>query len=191
VLVVEALCRHSKATAVAASVVAKATGEDSDAAFIAGLLHDIGKIVLASAEGMRYRMLFQKFKTSGGSISQSEKEDFGFDHSEIGGRLLDRWGLAPEIVIAVRYHHDVAAAVASAELTAVVTLADMIANGWEKRSASDPASLNNFTKAIEALNLDADAVAAITVQVDDQLKLEAALLATPTKGKSTPPAAKK
>ncbi|HEX4342813.1 MAG TPA: HDOD domain-containing protein [Verrucomicrobiae bacterium] len=190
VLAVEALCRHSMATAVASGVVAKAVGEDFDAAFIAGLLHDVGKIVLASAEGMRYRSLLQQFKTQGGAIAKAEKQHFGFDHAEIGGRLLDRWGLAPEIFIAVRYHHDVAGAVAASQLTAVVALADMIANGWEKRSATDPVSMENVATAVGVLNLDPEAVTALMTQVHEQLKLEADLLMSSSRGKPAPAAKK-
>jgi putative nucleotidyltransferase with HDIG domain len=176
VLAVESLCRHSMATAVAASVLAKNVGEPADAAFIAGLFHDVGKIVLASAEGSRYAAVFRQWKTSGASITAAEKQQFGFDHSEVGGRLVDRWGFPFETVIAVQFHHHVADAVAASELTAIVALADMISNGWEKRSASDPASLDNIANAVAILNFTPEKMAEVIGQVHEQLKVDAGLV---------------
>lgn len=94
VLEVEALCRHSKATAMAAAVVAKSAGEGENPAFIAGLLHDIGKIALASADGVRYRSRpwTGRHDVPSSSLSDWETKNFGFHHGEVGGRLLERWG---------------------------------------------------------------------------------------------------
>src|SRR6202012_781332 len=59
VVLVERLSRHSTMTALAASRIAREVGEPMVAAFTAGLLHDIGKIIFASAEGTKYLKLLE------------------------------------------------------------------------------------------------------------------------------------
>jgi putative nucleotidyltransferase with HDIG domain len=173
VLEVESLGRHSKATAVAAEVVAKSTGEEGGAAFIAGLLHDIGKIALASGEGVSYRLWTARNDPLGSSLSEWEKKNFGFDHGEVGGRLLERWGFPPEIALAVHYHHHIARAGDSTRLASTVALADMFAHAAEKKKATDASSQDNISKAANSLNLATDAVKNLMDRVNEELKRDA------------------
>lgn len=175
VLEVEALCRHSKVTAVAAGVIAKWVGEEENAAFIAGLLHDLGKIALASADGVRYRSRpwTGRHDVPGLSLSEWEMKNFGFNHGEVGGRLLTRWGFPQEIALAVQYHHRIIEAGDSARLASTVALADMFAHASEKRAATDSSSQENLTQAAGSLNLAADAVAGLRDRVHEALKRDA------------------
>ena len=102
---VEILWRHSVAVAVAAGVIAEETREDHATAFTAGLLHDIGKVVLVSANKDRYAQAVLDAGLFRRPILATEKHLFGFDHCEVGARLLIRWELPPNIVAAVRHHH--------------------------------------------------------------------------------------
>lgn len=186
VLEVEALCRHAIATAVAAGVIAKAVAENPDSAFIAGLLHDVGKIALASAQGVRYQALAREIKIQGGSLSQAEKKNFGFDHSEVGSRLLERWDLPPEVVLAVRYHHNLTGAADSGRLTATVVLANMLAKEEEKKSAGDPGTVDDIAQAISILSLAPGPLSAVMEEVHEALKRDAGLLkAAPGKSRPT------
>jgi putative nucleotidyltransferase with HDIG domain len=173
VLEVEALCRHSKATAVSAEVVAKAIGEQENTAFVAGLLHDIGKIALASAEGVRYRSSAVKNDLQGASLSEWEKKHFGFDHGEVGGRLLERWGFPQEIALAVQYHHNVARAGDPARLASTVAMADWLAHALEKKTATDASSQENLAKAASSLNLATEAVTILMGRVKEELGRDA------------------
>jgi putative nucleotidyltransferase with HDIG domain len=176
VLEVEALCRHSMATGVAAGVVATTVGAAADYAFITGLLHDVGKIALASEEGASYGRLFRNLKVEGKSLCAAEKDHFGFDHSEVGGALLNRWGLPPEVVQAVKYHHHLEGAGDSAQLTASVALADLLANHVEKKSAADFAGVEDFAQAVAILKLAPEAVMGVIAEVHEEFKRDAGLL---------------
>jgi putative nucleotidyltransferase with HDIG domain len=180
VLEVEALCRHSKATAVAAGVVAKSAGEEESGAFIAGLLHDVGKIALASAEGVRYRSSTGRNELQGSSLSEWEKKNFGFDHGEVGGRLLERWGFPPEIALAVQYHHNLVGAGDSTRLASTVALADLLAHAAEKKTAIDASSRESIAKAASSLNLASEAVTALMQRVNEELKRDAFALGRAT-----------
>jgi putative nucleotidyltransferase with HDIG domain len=99
------LWRRSVTTAVAASVVADKVGESNGAAFTSGLLHDIGKLILASVERAGYGQLLGSSRAASGSLVEVERSVYGTDHAEIGGRLLTRWNLPPEVCSAIQFHH--------------------------------------------------------------------------------------
>jgi HD-like signal output (HDOD) protein len=79
------------------------------AAYEAGLMHDIGKLVLATAAPAGAAKAASLVAVAGRSIVEAEQEVFGCDHGIVGAYLLDLWGLPPTIVEAVAYHHRPAA----------------------------------------------------------------------------------
>ncbi len=158
---VEELWHHSLATGVAAEVIAREIRESEVAAFTAGLLHDVGKLVLASAEGRKYGTLTQLADAEGASLVELERKVFGFDHSEIGARLLERWRLPAEVVAPIRHHHNLAGAGEHARLTATLALADTIANQLEEPAAQKAGGLTPCAEAAGFLYLTPASVAAI------------------------------
>lgn len=102
-------------------------GVDPDEAFSVALLHDIGKTALANSHHSEYEEIFEQVCESGGDFSPVEIETFGFDHAELGGRVVESWSLPPRAVAAIRYHHDPGALEtlpsADAQLTALITIA--------------------------------------------------------------------
>ncbi|MCK4546250.1 MAG: HDOD domain-containing protein [Candidatus Eisenbacteria sp.] len=102
------LWNHSMAAGVAAKAIA--TGENlpqasADHAFMAGLLHDSGKLVLASRLPDRYGAILLLAKKSGMRVHRAELESFGTTHAEIGAYLMGLWGLPDTIVEAIAFHH--------------------------------------------------------------------------------------
>ncbi len=89
----EALRIHSGISAVAAGTLALDVGESEGIAFTAGLLHDVGKLVLALAERDKYMAVMEECRIKGIPLSAGEKSQFGFSHIEVGARLLNRWGV--------------------------------------------------------------------------------------------------
>lgn len=77
----------------------------SDDAFMAGILHDIGKLVLIDHEPDRYDLVQRKARLARCPVDEIEREVFGVTHAEIGGYLLGIWGLPYPIVEAVANHH--------------------------------------------------------------------------------------
>jgi len=98
--------RHSLGTAETCRFLAQHTQlEKPEEAFIAGLIHDIGKMVLnqyALPEVYRATNLSQKERLS---IHEAEQQILGFDHAEIGAALAERWNFPPVLVESIRRHH--------------------------------------------------------------------------------------
>ncbi|HKN87833.1 MAG TPA: response regulator [Nitrospiraceae bacterium] len=105
----EQLWKHGLATAVSARAIAQLEGAGSLAvehAFMAGLLHDIGLLVLNTNCPDRYWEVFRLIKEDGRQSPIAEREVFGATHADVGAYLLGIWGLHEVIVEAVAFHHE-------------------------------------------------------------------------------------
>jgi putative nucleotidyltransferase with HDIG domain len=101
----ERLWSHSIACAVAArALTVRLNGGDPDESFTAGLLHDVGRLILA----MRFRDLYWKATEIDevDDLDAIERRTFGVDHAEVATWMLEAWELPPAIVEAVRVHHE-------------------------------------------------------------------------------------
>jgi HD-like signal output (HDOD) protein len=76
-----------------------------EGAFTAGLLHDVGKLLIAVAAPEQFETMYDIYKASGDSASDCEVEVTGVTHAEISGAILDKWKLPKPIQEAVAYHH--------------------------------------------------------------------------------------
>jgi len=95
---------------VAAKSIAKAAKVKYDEAFVSGLLQDIGIIIMYFIEREAYEQVLDEKKASAQPVFVVEKNIFGFEHQEVGERILDQWGLPPEISKPIGYHHCVSKA---------------------------------------------------------------------------------
>ncbi len=141
----ESLWQHSLATASAARTIAVAQGAPrrlQDESFTAGLLHDLGKLVLAAEDATIYL-----HRDPATPLHILEKERFGACHGQIGGYLLGLWGLPAAIVEAVGLHHSprLTGAPVFSALTAVhvanAVLPTLAASGSSLAPAVDPTYL--------------------------------------------------
>jgi len=103
--------RHSIGCAVAMRSFAEggplaAQVSGADEAFVYGLLHDIGKVILGEFLPDEYAKIQVTARESGLPWFRVEREVIGADHAEVGARLAERWKLAPNIVNAIAGHHD-------------------------------------------------------------------------------------
>jgi HD-like signal output (HDOD) protein/ActR/RegA family two-component response regulator len=105
----ENLWIHSHSIAARAKRIAEeqqASWQTADDAFTAGLLHDVGKLVLASHLPEQYKETVLKATTDHIPLWQAECESFSTTHAEVGGYLLSVWGLPKPIVEAAAFHHN-------------------------------------------------------------------------------------
>jgi putative nucleotidyltransferase with HDIG domain len=134
----EALQRHSNITAIASGALALETGEVEGIAFTAGLLHDVGKLVLALGERDKYVAVIEECRTSGASLSETEKVVFGFNHDEVGARLLQRWGVPVEVVMPALGHNDPKPTGQWHRFVAITNLGSRMANYIEQEQEKPP-----------------------------------------------------
>lgn len=118
----DAFAEHSVKVAQVARALAEPLGDEvADRAFTAGLLHDAGRLVLASRERAKMMRITALSQNTGRATHELEQDELGITHAEVGGNLLALWGMSYEIVDAVTWHHD-AARLVGRELDVAVAL---------------------------------------------------------------------
>jgi HD-like signal output (HDOD) protein len=104
----DALMHHSLRTAGRAGRIAKlenSTQNVVNECFVGGMLHDIGKLLMAANYAQDYERVTQLVGQAGFSSCAAEKEIFGVNHASVGGYLLGLWGLPVPVVEAIALHH--------------------------------------------------------------------------------------
>jgi putative nucleotidyltransferase with HDIG domain len=121
------LWEHSIAAAIAARTVSVECGYPApEEAYVGGLLHDIGKVVMDDNLSAEYEQVVEAVYNDGVSFVEAETEVFGFDHTAVGALVAERWHLAPPLVEAVRYHHRPGSAEIDRTLCATVSFANSL-----------------------------------------------------------------
>lgn len=127
------LWRHSLGVAIVCREIAKQVKyKDVEQAFVGGLLHDIGKIVLNQFVRFGFTLIVKKVEVEKVPFHEAEKDILGFDHTDIGGRIAEKWNLPPELVDAIYHHHSPERSEVAPKLTSIVHLGDAICLmlGW-------------------------------------------------------------
>jgi HD-like signal output (HDOD) protein len=109
-----ALWEHSVRVATLAQRIAAAeTGDKamSEECFAAGLLHDLGKVILLGEKPREYSEILARMEHGASSLEAVETEILGCSHSQLGAYLMSMWGLPTSLVHAVAFHHCPSAAV--------------------------------------------------------------------------------
>lgn len=103
--VLGAYWRHTLTKAVAAREIAETLWrQPGDEAFLAGLLQDLGLLLLIQELGPPYLELLSKTQARGEDLLAWEARGLGFDHTTLTARILDHWGLPQVLVEAVEFH---------------------------------------------------------------------------------------
>jgi len=130
----DALLRHSVSCGVAMRVLVGELVEyaamDPEEAFVYGLLHDVGKIIMEQflPKEVESALLLSRAKKV--PMYTAERLVIGVDHAELGARLAQQWGLSKELVVAIEGHHNLARCSEDSlrSLAATLSIADFICN---------------------------------------------------------------
>lgn len=99
--------------------------------FVAGMLHDVGQVVLAAARPEVVRDLLEEHRDTGRLYLELERERLGFDHAELGGALLKKWKIPSSIGEPVAFHHRPSSAEQFRLETSLIHFSDIICQAME------------------------------------------------------------
>ncbi len=118
---------HSLGVAITSEVLAKTLhGQETNDAFVCGLLHDLGKLIMAEFMEEEFQAVCEKVNQDGGLTLDAEEEILGFNHGLVGRWLADRWKFPPRIIAAIQYHHNPGAAKDGQDIASIVHVADIL-----------------------------------------------------------------
>jgi putative nucleotidyltransferase with HDIG domain len=164
------LYHHAVGTAVIAEKIAGETGKSAPAlAYTAGLLHDIGKVVLDQYIQTALPLFYRQLNEEGKNSSEAERAILGIDHREAGGILALRWSFPESLTETIRCHHNPETAVQYRDLVHIIYLADLLMSrfhvgleierlnfdAWDKRLETLGLSIKSFPEIVEMIPLQA------------------------------------
>ena len=153
--------RHSIAAACCASSLAQHAGAavSPSQAFTAGLLHDIGRMVLACTFPVEYSGTLRYQSQTGCTLLRAEQASIGIDHVQTGLELAKHWKLDGDLQAALSVHHSDASLTltASSPLSAFVYLANLIAHAVVLSDPDDVSETDQIAEGLHAIGLAASA----------------------------------
>lgn len=122
------LWKHSVACALLSRIISKRLNREATLTlFTAGLLHDMGKLML----GQFVQDYFGQIRNLTGegqlSFTEAEKKILGIDHAELGGEVAEKWKFPKPIILAIRYHHTPSQASEEREIVELIYLCNVVA----------------------------------------------------------------
>lgn len=173
----ESFWRHGIACGIVARAIAAQRREANiERFFAAGLLHDIGSLLLYPHIPEHSLMRLLHARDVSVPLYQLEREVLGFDHAELGGALLREWSLPEALEAGVAYHHVLERAANHQLEAAVVHVADIITHALELGSSGEYCVPPLTPEAWRLVGLPVSALAALIEQVDRQLGFAFTLL---------------
>ncbi len=148
------LWEHSLGCALAASVIAKKVGfKDPEEYAVAGLLHDLGKVIALVQLPELKEEVDAVVKKEDLSYYEAERKVMGFAHDRINAWLADYWNLPLRLREALAWHHKVKSAQHHPDMAAVVHLADFITRAFEVGFAGDDQVSFVYPESLKILKL--------------------------------------
>lgn len=133
------LFEHSLGCAAAAGLAAKKLGiKNPEEVSTAGLIHDLGKIVIRAELPGEYEAVAKAAVEQDEYMREVEKHILGIGHGEIGGILARQWNLPERLVYPIEYHHRPEASPAFKEVSSVVHFADILIRALGFGFGGDP-----------------------------------------------------
>ena len=140
---------HSFLCGLAAVIIARDLQIDADTAFMAGLIHDAGKLVMLQTFVDDYTLEPWMTTYSSQEVLQEELRAYSFTHDAVGGQLLEKWLFPENLVTAVAYHHRPGQAVVEQGFAYIVQLADILS--FYCCSQEPPEEIDIVTTTFDAL----------------------------------------
>jgi putative nucleotidyltransferase with HDIG domain len=151
------LYHHAVGTAIVAEKLAEYTASvEPDLAYTAGLLHDIGKVVLDQSIAAAYPLFYRKLFEEEHNFSEAEKEILGLDHTQVGSKLARKWSFPESLRDIIRHHHEPENATRHPELAHVVYLADLLMSRFHSGLELERLNTRSLASRMAAIGLSND-----------------------------------
>ncbi len=161
------LWEHSFGAGLASRIIAKKIGGlDEEEAFLAGLFHDIGKVIMNSQDPTKFQMVMERCYNEEIRFNEAEKSFYSFTHEEAGALVIRKWNFPDSLTQTVQQHHAFAFSelsdISILQMTSVISLADLfcLRLGIGQRYPMEDLPLTS-TKAAGFLGLDEEKLEAL------------------------------
>lgn len=169
----EALWRQSQLSAMTAQTIAKKCKfKEVDLAYTAGLLKDVGKVVLDEYVKNNFNEVMKEVEEKNVAFIEAESDVLGFTHAEVGAKIAERWNLPPEIVEVIRYHHEPSKAELNPKLAMICHLADDLIMMMGVNIGADGLAYHFDENSLEVLEMTAGDVTEIMSDIAEYVDLE-------------------
>lgn len=156
------LYHHAVGCAQVAEAIARKTGKVSaQKAYTAGLLHDIGKVVLDQYVAPAYPLFYRRAMQGNENVLVVEKKILGIDHTQVGRMLAEQWSFPESLIHTVQYHHFPGKESPHTLLATVVYLADLLLSRFQIGLEIERLDTETLTAHMEKLDLDTDSFAGL------------------------------
>lgn len=167
---------HSIGTGAIARWVAGKVDQDAETAMVAGVLHDIGKVVFSYSFPDKFREALLVTRLKKCSIVDGEAMVIGVTHTAAGRYLAEHWGLPAPFPAAIGAHHDLQASEEDLSMVCVVHLADYLAKVLAIGSAGDACPPELKDEAVERVGIEVSTVEGWTGELAEYAKESIAAL---------------
>lgn len=159
--------RHAIASALCARALARRINSPPEQAFVAGLLHDLGRLVLVTRFPTHYAEVLAQRALRDCTLQEAERAVLGIDHAQVGRALAQHWRIPEAICRAIGNHHQPMQQ-DFGELPAIVHVANAVAHGLDLAGDEDDVVPDLHPGAWESMRLDPAFLRAMFVAVEAQ-----------------------
>lgn len=146
---------HAVGTAITAEKLAQLTGLiEPSVAYTAGLIHDIGKVVLDQFLEQTYPLFYRELQDETTTLLETEKKLFAIDHTEAGYILAKQWSLPESLALVIKHHHYPCAFEQKSVLIDLVYLADLLMARFHSGLEMEQLETRNLPAILKKLELD-------------------------------------
>jgi len=145
---------HAVGSAIIAEKIAALTGHETSAsAYTAGLLHDIGKVVLDQYIQSAFPLFYRELQQSQNNFIDVENELLGTNHTEIGTTLARQWSFPDSLIETIKHHHNPEASTQYRKLVHIVYLADLLMSRFHAGLEVDRLGTDMLALRLETIGL--------------------------------------